>query len=152
MQDNTGNQVGGKLGEFAYWPKEGGNMAGRPVSEVLKDIISNVQEIIRAEVRLAKTEIKEETGKAWTGARMLLIAGIVGLYGAGFVLLGIVYALSGLMPPWLAALGMGLVLSIVAYVLLNKGRSELKHVSPKPEKAIQNVKENVEWMKDQVKS
>ena len=36
----------------------------RSLSEVLQDIIHNVQEIVRSEVRLAETEIREEAAKA----------------------------------------------------------------------------------------
>ena len=36
----------------------------RSLSDVLQDIIRNVQEIVRSEVRLAKTEIREEAAKA----------------------------------------------------------------------------------------
>jgi hypothetical protein len=35
----------------------------RSLSDVLQDIIRNVQEIVRSEVRLAKTEIREEAAK-----------------------------------------------------------------------------------------
>jgi hypothetical protein len=54
------------------------------------------------------------------------------------------------MPDWAAALLVGLALGIAAAVLISKGRARL-HV-PTPDKTIENVKENVEWMKNQTKS
>ena len=41
--------------------------ADRSFSDVLQDIIGNVQEMVRSEVRLAKTEIREQvvTSKSW---------------------------------------------------------------------------------------
>jgi hypothetical protein len=38
---------------------------------VIQDILRNVQEIVRAEVRLAKTEMQEEAGKAKSSAMLL---------------------------------------------------------------------------------
>jgi uncharacterized membrane protein YqjE len=45
-------------------------MAGgdRSLSDVLQDILRNVQEMVRSEVRLAKTEIREEAVKAKSSA------------------------------------------------------------------------------------
>jgi hypothetical protein len=36
----------------------------RPISAVLQDIVGNIQDIVRSEVRLARTEIGEEVGRA----------------------------------------------------------------------------------------
>ena len=46
----------------------------RSIASVLSDIVGNVQEIVRAEVRLAKTEVREEIGKARRGL-MFVAAG-----------------------------------------------------------------------------
>lgn len=152
MQDESARQAVGKLGEFAYWPKESEGMTTRSATEVIKDIIANVQEIIRSEVRLAKAEVREETGKALTAARMLVVGAVAGLYALGFILWSIAYGLSAIVPAWAAALIVGGVLGIAAAIMISTGREKLKHVSAKPDKTIQNVKENVEWMKSQTRS
>jgi hypothetical protein len=54
------------------------------------------------------------------------------------------------MPDWAAALLVALALGIAAAVLLAKGRANLR--MPVPDKTIENVKENVEWMKNQTRS
>ena len=51
--DDPARSAGGTLGEYAY--QQGGRE--RPMTEVLKDIIGNVQEMVRSEVRLARVEI-----------------------------------------------------------------------------------------------
>jgi hypothetical protein len=55
------------------------------------------------------------------------------------------------MPAWMAALIVGVVLLIVSGMLLMIGRTRLKQVSPKPEKTIETMKENIEWAKDQTR-
>ena len=54
-------------------------MAGdRSVSDVLQDILRNVQEILRSEVRLAKAEIRQEATQAASSALWVTV-GVVGV-------------------------------------------------------------------------
>ncbi len=123
----------------------------RSVSEVLQDIVGNLQQIIRNEFRLARVEIKEKAARAKQPATILGSGLIIGLYGFGFLLLAIVYALSLVLAAWLAALLVGVVLTIAAAILVASGRNALKQVDPVPEKTVQTVKENVQWAKEQIK-
>jgi len=123
----------------------------RSMGEILKDIISNIQEIVRGEVRLAKQEVKTEAAKAWNSARMLMVGWILALFAAGYVLLGIVYALALAIPAWAAAGGVGIALAIAAAASISAGLHRLKLVHPAPEKTIETIKENVQWMKNQAR-
>ena len=78
--------AGGALGSYAY--SSGNTVAGdRSVGEILKDTVSNVQDIIRSEVQLAKVETKEELRKAGGAGMMFGVAAVFGLYAVGFCLL-----------------------------------------------------------------
>src|SRR5690349_12622854 len=123
----------------------------RSFADVLKDVVGSIQEIIRSEVRLAKAETKAELVKAWGAARLLIAGALLGLYALGFLLLGGVQALALAMPYWAAALVGGVALAVIAGIFVAAGRSRFKQVHPAPEKTIQTVKENVEWMKNQTK-
>lgn len=123
----------------------------RSFSDVLKDVIGSIQDLIRSEVKLAKAETKEEVVKAWGAARLLISGALIGLYAVGFILLGTVWALALTMPYWAAALGVGGALAVTAAVLISAGRSRFRKVHPAPDKTIQTVKENVEWMKNQTR-
>ncbi len=123
----------------------------RSVSDVLQDIVGNLQQIIRNEFRLARVEIKEKAARAKQPATILASGLIIGLYGFGFLLLALVYALSLVIAPWLAALLVGVVLAIAAAILVTSGHNGLKQVDPVPEKTVQTVKENVQWAKEQIK-
>jgi uncharacterized membrane protein YqjE len=123
----------------------------RSMAEILKDIIGNVQEIVRGEVRLAKQEVKAETSKAWNSARMLMVGWILALFAAGYVLLGVVYALALSIPAWAAAGAVGIALAIAAAASISAGMNKWKLVHPAPEKTIETIKENVQWMKNQAR-
>jgi uncharacterized membrane protein YqjE len=123
----------------------------RSVADVLQDIMRDVQEIVRSEVRLAKTELREEAAKAKTAAGLLGAAAITALFAVFFVLLTVVYALTLLMPRWAAALLVGVGLAVLATVMVMAGLRRLKQIQAAPARAVDSMKENVEWVKQQTK-
>jgi len=125
--------------------------SNRSFSDVLQELVSNFQEIVRSEVRLAKLEIRDEAVKA-KAAGVLLGAGVLcGLFAAFFLLLASVYALTRLMPDWGAALTVAITMGIIAAFTVSAGMKGWKKIHPTPDKTIENVKENVEWVKQQIK-
>jgi len=144
MINDPAKTVSGGLGEYAYDPRR-----ERSISEVLKDIFSNVQEMIRSEIRLARAEMREEVGKTASSAKMLAIGGVLGLFAFGFLLVAITQLIATVLPAWIATLLMGVVLGGAGGALLMAGKSHLS--APAPHKTIENVKENVEWIKNQTR-
>ena len=121
-------------------------IAERPISNVLHDIAGNVQEIVRAEMRLAKTEITEELGKARLGGTLAAMGALMLGLGMLFALLAAVYALSLVMPAWAAALIVAGVECVSGLLLLMLGVGKFKTVRAAP-KTQASIKENVEWAK-----
>jgi uncharacterized membrane protein YqjE len=123
----------------------------RSVPEILEDIASNLTQIVRAEFRLAKTELKEGAEKV-AGPGATLGAGVaLAFYGLGFLLLAAVYALSLIMAGWLATLIVGGVLAAAAGILLSVGATKLQRVHLTPDKTIRTLEEDVQWAKQQIK-
>lgn len=145
MIDDPARSAGGTLGEYAY--RDAGQ---RSMGEVVKDIIANVQDMIRSEIRLARAELREEGTRSVAAAKLIGIGAGLALLAAGFILVSIAQLLALVMPAWLATLVVGAVLGIAGMVMLSKGRA--RFTVPKATKTIDNVKENVEWMKNQTRS
>jgi uncharacterized membrane protein YqjE len=143
--DDPVRSAGGTLGDYAM---QGGRE--RPMAEVFRDIIGNVQEMVRSEVRLARVEIRDEAAKTARAGALLAAGAVLAMIAGVFVLVCIAQLLDLIMPDWAAALVVALALGIPAAILITKGRDRLK--VPVPEKTIESVKENVEWMKNQTKS
>ncbi len=120
----------------------------RPLAEVFQDIVGNVQEIIRSELRLAKAELKQEAGTA-AKASVALLAGLVfGIYAIGFLLLALVYGLAQLIGSWwIGALIVGGALLLLTRVMLGVGRARLRAINPAPERTIRSAKESLAWDK-----
>ena len=89
----------------------------RSVIDVFQDIVGNVQNIIRSEIQLAKTEVKEETTKAGKAAGVIAAGGVLGLYAVGFLLVTIARALEIVTAPWLASLIVAVLVGVAAYSL-----------------------------------
>jgi uncharacterized membrane protein YqjE len=123
----------------------------RKLSDVLQDIVGNFQGIVRSEVRLAKAEVKQEVGKARRAAIILAGGAVFSLFALGFLLLAGEQALQTVMDPWLASIIVAVAAGMLAAVLISKGKADLKRVVPVPGETVRTVKENVEWLKHQVR-
>jgi uncharacterized membrane protein len=129
-------------------------MAGensRSIADVFQDILANVQAIIRSELRLAKTEVTEEVTKAGRAAGIMAGGLVTALFTTWLLLLTILFALATVMPMWGAALLLFIVMAVGTAVLLTVGKKRFKTVHATPEKTIETMKENVEWVKSQTK-
>jgi uncharacterized membrane protein YqjE len=144
--DETARNAGGKLGEYAYPGRSG----DRSAADLVRDIIANVQEMVRSEVKLAKAEFREETSKTLSGAKKLAIAAAAALFALAFMLWSVALLLTRVVPDWVATLLVAVVLGMIAGALYSKARGELQ--IPTPDKTIENIKENVEWMRNQTRS
>ena len=90
-----------------------------------------------------------EKGKqAGRGAAVLAAAAVAALLALGALTAFFVLALDGAMPNWAAALCVTVLWALVAGGLGLLGRRELREVGmPVPEKAVETVKEDIEWLK-----
>jgi uncharacterized membrane protein YqjE len=123
----------------------------RSIGSLVNDIVGNVQEIIRSEVRLAKAEVTEELTKA-RRAMIWLVAGVVlTTMALGFLLLTAVYVLAHFFQPWVAALIVALGSGAIGGALAAVGASQIKRVSLRPPRTITSVQENLQWAKAQAK-
>lgn len=122
----------------------------RPISAVVHDIVGNIQDIVRSEMRLAKTELREELGKMRDGGLLVGIGVIMLSFTLLFILLAIVYALSLVLPAWMAALVVAAGVGLVAAVCLGLGMKKLKTLRGMP-RTTASLKENVEWARQQTR-
>jgi hypothetical protein len=123
----------------------------RSAGAIVSDISRDMSELVRQEVDLAKTEIKQELTQAGKGAGMFGGAGVAGLYFLGFASLALTFLLDNWMPLELAALITALLWGVVAGVLALRGRQQLKSADLALPKTTTTIKEDVRWAKAQTK-
>src|SRR5689334_11167151 len=124
------------------------------MSTLISGIVGDAQELVRQEIALARQEVREEIATAKDAGIKLPIAGGVLAVGGLLLVLTIAQALADLLnwPSWAGYGLVGLVLAVVGYFLLSSAQKQLKEVKPVPEKTVETMKENVEWIKDRTTS
>ena len=122
----------------------------RSISVILQDIVRNIQEIVRSEVRLAKMEVNEELTKTRLASLLMAVGAVSGIFCILFVLLTIDNALSLVIPAWLAALCVAAGIGVVAAVATFAALRRFKTINLAP-KTLASMKENIEWAKQQIK-
>jgi len=132
---------------------QGTELRERPLGEVARDLTRDLSLLVRQEVELAKSEMAEKGRVAAPGLGMIGGAGVVGLMAAGALTAFLVLVLSIVLDEWLAALLVGLVLAVVAFLLAKQGKERVEEAgTPVPEQTIETVKEDVEWAKNRATS
>ena len=115
-------------------------------------IVEDLQGVVRGEVQLAKTEIKDDVSVLGKGAALIGAGVFLGLVGFIFLMLGVTYLLNKSLELWIAAGIVGLSLLIIAAIAASIGKSRLSAASLKPEQSIESIKEDQEWANQQIKS
>lgn len=124
------------------------------IGSLVGDLIGDLQDIVRGEVRLAKAELREDAMTIGRGAAMVAIGAFLGLIGLTFLMLAIAYILYeevGL-DRWLSVGIVAVALLALAAILALVGKGRLSAASLKPEQTIASLKEDQEWAKQQISS
>lgn len=117
------------------------------VGQLVSQLTTDLGQLTRQELALAKAELQVEAKKAGKGAGMLGGAAFAGWMVALFVSLTVMWALDEAMDLIWAALIVAGVWAIVAAVLAMTGRKELREVDPKPDQTVESLKEDAKWLK-----
>lgn len=126
--------------------------SGESLGDTITGIVKDLQEIVRGEVQLAKTEIKEDASQMGKALGMVGAAALLGLTGFIFLMLGVTYLLNKSLEMWLSAGIVGLVLLIIGAIVGMAGKSQMQQANFKPEQTIESVKEDKEWASRQINS
>ena len=122
----------------------------RSISAVLTDIVRNVQEIVRGEIRLAASEARGELRSARASGLLILTGTVAGAFSVFFLLLAAFTALSRVMVAWAAGVCIAIPLAVIALACCGIGARRLRKARPAV-KALASLKENVEWAKQRTR-
>jgi uncharacterized membrane protein YqjE len=122
------------------------------IGSLLSGLIGDLQQLIRGEVALAKTEVRDELKGVARGAGMLGAAAIVGLVGLTVLMLGVATYLERWLDQWQAQGLVGAVLLVLAILAALAGRSRLRASAITPDRTVASLKEDKQWASQQVKS
>ena len=116
--------------EHANEPEHGGSLSS--VGQLLGEISGDISTLMRQEVELAKSEIRQSVSKASKGSGMLAGAAVGGHMVLLFLSIALWWALGSAIGLGWSALVVGILWGIAAAVLAASGRSSLKSVRGLP--------------------
>jgi hypothetical protein len=150
-------------GEVAHGPtgevdlREGppGPPAGaeKPLSQLLGDLTKELSLLVHEEVQLAKAELTDKAKTLGIGAALFGAAAAGGLLAAGCLVTCAIAALAVVLPLWLSALVVAVVLLAAAGASAAIALGRMDRGSPPwPEQAMETTKEDVAWTREQLRS
>jgi uncharacterized membrane protein YqjE len=124
-------------------------LSDRSVGELVQRLSQQTATLVRDELRLAQVELQEKGKRAGIGAGMFGGAGLVALYGVGALAAAAILLIGTAVEPWVAAVIVGVALLAVGGVLALAGKKQVDRATPpKPERAIESVQKDVEYVKE----
>ena len=115
---------------------------------LVHDLTQQVPQLIRSEIQLAQAEMTEKGKRAGLGIGMFSAAGLLAFLGLCCVITTAILALAHALPDWLSALIVAAVLLIGAGIAALLGKKKVNQATPpKPEQAIEGVKEDIAVVK-----
>lgn len=132
---------------------KGSHRAAEPtVAELVNNMSQQTSQLIREELRLAQVELQDKGKHAGMGLGLFSGAGLLAFFGAACLITTAILALALVLPDWLAALIVAVLLFVAAGVAAMLGKKEVQEATPpKPERAIDNVPRDVNAVKQPLK-
>jgi len=134
-----------------HTPQDQAGLAG-----LMRGIINDIGDLIRHEIRFARTEIRQDMRKSQQAAAVLALGAGAALLGAVFLALMLVFLLHwssspagtdpGQIPLWGCFGIVSAVFLVVGSIVAYAGCKMFGAFNPLPDQTAQTVKENVGWI------
>jgi hypothetical protein len=131
-------------------PPQGPAAAGEPsTGELLRGLADDATTLVRQEVLLARQEMTEGLVSGARAASLLAVAGVLVLYGIGFLLASAARSIYG--PAWLGPLIVGGALVLVAGLLGFLGGRRLARSRVAPAQARAELRETATELREEIR-
>ncbi len=125
---------------------QGQTQEGGAITGMLKGTVSSigdtVRNLVRNEVELAKSELRQEASQVGKAGGMIAGGGVLGLTGFMFLMWGLTYLLARKLPLWVSASLVGSALVTIAGILGTTGKNQLQQTDLTPDQTIDSLKED----------
>lgn len=111
-------------------------MAEPSLGHLVTELVADIGQLVRQELRLAQAEASEKLAQAQTGVYAVVTGLLVAFCALLILLQAVVIALTKTMPAWAASLSVGVVLALVAFVLIRQGAKNLRARNLIPERTL----------------
>jgi len=130
---------------------ENRSMENRPLGDLFGDLATEMSNLVRQEVALAKVEVGQKAKYVGKNVGYLVVGGAVAYAALLAVIAAIIMLLAKVVPDWGAALIVGVVVAGIGWLLVGKAMLALQRADLTPRETVETLKEDATWMKERIK-
>lgn len=130
---------------------ENRTLENRPLGDLFGDLATDMSNLVRQEVTLAKVEITQKAKYVGRNVGYLVIGGAVAYAALLAIIAAIIMLLATVVPGWGSALIVGAVVGGIGWMLIGKAMAALQQADLTPHETVETLKEDATWMKEQIK-
>lgn len=130
---------------------ENRTLENRPLGDLFGDLATDMSNLVRQEVTLAKVEITQKAKYVGRNVGYLVIGGAVAYAALLAIIAAIIMLLAKVVPGWGSALIVGAVVGGIGWLLIGKATAALQQADLTPRETVETLKEDATWMKEQIK-
>src|SRR4026208_1832375 len=127
------------------------SMENRPLGDLFGDLATEMSNLVRQEVALAKVEVTQKAKYLGRNIGYLVVGGAVAYAALLAIIAAIIMLLAQVVPHWGAALFVGVVVGGIGWLLIGKAMMALQQTELTPRETVETLKEDATWMKQQIK-
>lgn len=124
---------------------------GPGLGELIGTVATDIQELVRGEVRLARAELDQKIDKLIAGGVSVLGGALVAFAGLVVLLEGAGAALALVLPAWAALLIVGAVIIAVGALVARSGLSALSLKSITPDRTAASLQKDARVVKENIR-
>jgi len=123
----------------------------RSLGELFSELATETSTLVKQEVALAQTELTLKATKVGKNVGYLVVGGAVAYAALLAFIAALIIGLGHLLDNyWLSALIVGIVIAVAAVIMIMSALSALKNTGITPNQTVETIKEDAQWLKDQV--
>lgn len=124
--------------------------ADRSVAGLLSDLVAETGLLLRQELALLKAELGEKFSQAGNGGIVVAVGAMIAYSGWAVLLSAAVLGLATVLPAWLAALIVGVLVLLIGGICLFVGKRRLAARSLVPGRTLRSLREDRVWLQERL--
>ncbi len=118
------------------------------LGEILGRVVTDLQHLVRGEVRLARAELDQKLDRVVMAAIWLVGGALVAFAGLVVILQGVAAALALVLPTWAASLIVGVLIVVVGALLARSGLAMLSLKTLTPDRMASSLQKDIRVVKE----
>ncbi len=121
------------------------------VGALLGSLVNETGTLVRQEIHLASAEMSQKAKRAVVDVGVVGMGGALLHAGVLALIAALILGLGTLVPMWIAAAVIGVVVAGAGFGILKKGMTALKEIDPVPQRTMATLQQDKAFLKEQAR-